>query len=85
MPVELGTDMAREDGELRFGVALTAAGLRPGGDTPVTAIARMDAGPCPQSSDRAAGDFRELGLQISVASHLRVLLDGNRSKDLAKT
>jgi hypothetical protein len=51
----------------------------------VTAIARMDAGPCPQSSEPGRRGFRELGLQISVASHLRVLLDGNRSKDLAKT
>ncbi len=50
MPVELGTDMAREDGGLRLGVALTRCRAASTGGYTCDPIARMGADPRQRSA-----------------------------------
>jgi hypothetical protein len=55
MPVEVSTHMAREDGGLRFGVALTRGRAASTGEYTGECDRTHGCRPVPQSRDRAAG------------------------------
>jgi hypothetical protein len=61
MPVEVSPDMAREDGGLWFGVALTRAWAASMGGHTGECDRTHGSRPVPQSSDRAAGDLGNFG------------------------
>jgi hypothetical protein len=64
MPVEVSPDMAREDGGLRFGVALTRGRAASTGRYTGECDRTHGCRPVPQNSDRAAGDLGNFGCRF---------------------